>query len=240
MHRLYGLGLKLGLAAFTVWATGCVPLNDYRALERRFTEQEQYVVAHKDKVREQERREQVLTLRAREQERQLELTRARLKKSETLRRRLAARVRSMRALPASTPKETPMNAKVLGLEVNPITKGLVLENGVFFAPGRSMLKSQGQRILRRVVQELNTSRFRGTKIRIEGHTDDMPIKRSGHKSNWSLSSKRALAVLHYLEKSGIASKRLAFAGYGPYKPMKPGKSKRARAKNRRVEIVLFD
>ena len=82
------VALKLGLAAALCSAAGCVPITDYRALERRFTEQDEYIAKHKGDVRELERREQVLTIRAREQERQLELTRARLKKSETLRERL--------------------------------------------------------------------------------------------------------------------------------------------------------
>ena len=56
----------LGLALLVANAAGCVPLSDYRALERQFGEQEQYVTAHKDQVRELERREQALTLRLRE------------------------------------------------------------------------------------------------------------------------------------------------------------------------------
>jgi len=237
------LGLRLiGLAALAS-SVGCVPLNDYRALEKRFNEQETYIVANKDKIREGERRQGVLTMRAREQERQLELTRARLQKSEIIRRRLQTRMRSMKTLPASTPRPVdPTPPKVMGLEVNPNTQGLVLENGVLFASGQAAIKASGQRVLKRVIHELNTGKYRDRHIRIEGHTDSNPIRRTRHtnKSNWDLSAKRALAVLHFLEKHGISSKRLSFSGYGPYQPLDQGKSKRSLARNRRVEIVLFE
>lgn len=230
----------IGLAALAS-TTGCVPLSDYRSLEKRFTEQEGYIVTNKDKIREAERRQGVLTIRAREQERQLELARARLQKSEILRRRLQARMRSMKTLPASAPKVVDQAPpRIMGLEVNPNTQGLVLENGVLFGSGKAVLKSSGKRVLKRVIGKLNGGKYKNRHIKIEGHTDKAPIRRSGHKSNWDLSSKRALAVLHFLEKNGISSKRLSFSGYGPFQPFDQGKGKRALARNRRVEIVLFE
>jgi len=109
---------------------------------------------------------------------------------------------------------------------------------VFFEPGRATLKPKGKQILSEVMAELNKPEFLGQAIRVEGHTDDTPIKRSGHGSNWDLSAKRALAVLHHLEQSGVASDRLCFAGYGQHRPLEPGQTKDARSRNRRVEIVL--
>jgi chemotaxis protein MotB len=233
------LGL-LGAALFLAGSVGCVPLSDYHALEERFTEQEQYIVDNKDQLREMERRERVLTQKARERERENELLRARLQKSETLRARQQDRFKSEPAtLPASTQKEVEA-PKVMGLEVNPDTNGLVLESGLLFAPGKATLKSQGKAVLQRLMTELNKPEYAGRQISIEGHTDDTPIKRSGHKSNWDLAAKRSLAVLHFLESKGIASSRLAFAGYGPHKPLDDGKSKQAKARNRRVEIVLYE
>ncbi len=235
---------RLVVAALIAGSAGCVPLSDYKAMEKRFQEQETYVVKHKDDVRGLEKREQVLTLRAREQQRQIELLRTRLEKSETMRERLAAQMASKpepAAVPASTPKvEQPTQAEFLGLEVNPATRGLVLENGVFFEPGKAVLKPQGEKILRDLLTELNKPAMQGRIVRVEGHTDDMPITRSGHSSNWELSAKRALAVLHFFEKSGIAPDRLCFAGYGPHRPLAPGKDDSARQKNRRVEIVLLE
>lgn len=237
--------LGLGAAAVVSLAAGCVPLGDYRALEKRFQDQEQYVVQHKDQVRELERREQLVTLRASEQERQLELLRARLQKSETLRQRLEERgpatVPASAPAPArTTPEPTP--ATFMGLEVNPETKGVVLESGVLFPPGKAELRPEGKQVLDRLVGALNGPEHRGSAVRIDGHTDDQPIQRSKDKnqSNWDLSARRALAVVHYLEEKGIDAARMSFAGFGPHRPYVPGTDDKARSKNRRVEIVVTD
>ena len=76
---------------------------------------------------------------------------------------------------------------------------------------------------------------------IEGHTDNQPIKRSGWKSNWELSTARALSVLHYLGDKSVAEPRLAAIGYGEYKPalLPMTIPKQGRQKNRRVEIVIL-
>lgn len=129
---------------------------------------------------------------------------------------------------------------VMGLEVNPNTQGLVLESGLLFSPGNANLSKSGKAVLNRLLVELNKPDYAKRMISVEGHTDDTPIKRSGHVSNWDLSSKRALAVLHYLDKQGIDGERLTFAGFGPHKPLDTGTTKKARSRNRRVEIVLYD
>jgi flagellar motor protein MotB len=237
--------MKLGVAGVVGWAAGCVPLSEHRALEQRFAEQEQYVVQHKDQVRELERREQVVTLRSREQERQLELLRARLEKSETLRQRLAEHQRPQPAesVPASAPREeAPAAPTVAGLEVNPETHGLVLESSLLFPSGRWELRTEGKAALDRVVAKLNEPAFHERVIRVDGHTDDDPIQRSKehNQDNWELSSKRALAVLHYLEEKGIDAGRLCFAGFGQHRPFATGTDNAAKARNRRVEIVVLE
>ncbi len=232
----------LGIALLVASAAGCVPLSDYQALERQFDEQEKFVVSHKDTVRELERREQALTLRAREQEQQMELLRGRLEKSETLRTRLEERLRSGEAasVPASTPRQEEESVTVMGLEVNPETRGLVLESALLFPPGKWELRAEGKAAIDRVIAELNGPKYRDKNIRIDGHTDDAPIQRSRdrNQSNWELSAKRALAVIHYMEEKGIDAGRLSFAGFGPHHPFQAGSDDRARSRNRRVEVVL--
>jgi hypothetical protein len=76
---------------------------------------------------------------------------------------------------------------------------------------------------------------------IEGHTDDVPYKNpSGNiKDNWDLSVLRATAIIRIiLENSKIDPKRLSASGRGEYFPIDPAKTKEARAKNRRTEIIL--
>jgi len=75
-------------------------------------------------------------------------------------------------------------------------------------------------------------------IRIEGHTDDLPIHNSVFPSNWELSSARAISVLRYFIQKGIEPQRLAAVGYGEYHPLVPNTSPENRARNRRVEIYI--
>ena len=246
--------IKLGVAAAFLGTVGCVPLSDYRALEERYKEQEQYVLRHRGRVGALEQNESALQERTQEQTRQLELARERLQRSEQLRQRLQDELDQARAeaaalaaqpapqptLPAAAPRE---EAPVVeGFEVNPATQGIMLDHAVLFAPGRAELKNDGRRVLDRLRDELNSSDYRRFRVRIEGHTDDVPISRSAtrHQSNWDLSGKRALAVLHYLEENGIDAGRLCFSGYGPHQPFVQGTDADARARNRRVEVVLFE
>jgi chemotaxis protein MotB len=77
------------------------------------------------------------------------------------------------------------------------------------------------------------------RVVIEGHTDNQPIRFSEWKSNWELSSARALSVLHYfINESGIDSSRLSMTGFGEFKPIASNETEFGRQKNRRVEIIL--
>jgi chemotaxis protein MotB len=78
-------------------------------------------------------------------------------------------------------------------------------------------------------------------IRIEGHTDDIPIRTSRYGSNWELSTARASAVVAYLvTEAGIDPTRLSAAGYGEFHPVVPNDSPASRARNRRIDIVVLE
>ncbi len=78
------------------------------------------------------------------------------------------------------------------------------------------------------------------RVRIEGHTDDLPIHSTRFPSNWELSTARAVNVLRYLVEVGhIAPQRLSAAGYGKSKPILPNDTPGNRARNRRVEILVL-
>lgn len=77
-------------------------------------------------------------------------------------------------------------------------------------------------------------------IRVEGHTDNVPIKNSIYPSNWELSSARATNVLRILvEKGGLDPTLISAVGYGEYTPLVPNNSDANREKNRRVDIVIL-
>ncbi|MFZ3044331.1 MAG: OmpA family protein [Desulfatirhabdiaceae bacterium] len=76
-------------------------------------------------------------------------------------------------------------------------------------------------------------------IRIEGHTDNVPIRSDRFPSNWELSAARAINVMRYvLQSEGMMASRLSAAGFGEFRPICPNDSDVNRARNRRVEIYL--
>lgn len=110
---------------------------------------------------------------------------------------------------------------------------------VLFDSGKAKLRDDALGKLDKVADVLNTT-VRDLNVGIEGHTDNVPIKYSGWKSNWELSSHRALSVLHYLiEQQNIRASRLSATGYGEYKPVASNDTAEERQKNRRVEIVIL-
>jgi chemotaxis protein MotB len=77
------------------------------------------------------------------------------------------------------------------------------------------------------------------KISVEGHSDNIPIKSARFKSNWDLSSSRALSVTHELIRNNVLeSSRFMVVGHADTKPYKPNTTPQNRAENRRVEIVI--
>ena len=119
-------------------------------------------------------------------------------------------------------------------------KGLVITfvSEVLFDSGKAKLRKDSYPKLEKVADVLNTT-VSDLNVGIEGHTDNRPIKKSGWKSNWELSTARALSDLHYLSDKSVAEPRLAAIGYGEYKPVASNDTKAGREKNRRVEIVIL-
>ncbi len=75
-------------------------------------------------------------------------------------------------------------------------------------------------------------------LRVDGHTDNVPITGGVFASNWELSTARAVAVVKYLTTQGVPAERLAAAGFGEFQPIDPANSVGARARNRRIELKL--
>lgn len=75
-------------------------------------------------------------------------------------------------------------------------------------------------------------------LRIDGHTDIVPIRSSRFASNWELSTARAISVVNFLIQMGVPPERLAATGFGEFQPLEPGSSAGALALNRRIEIKL--
>ncbi len=120
-------------------------------------------------------------------------------------------------------------------------RGLVITflSEVFFDSGKDVIREDGKGSLQKVAEVLNQN-VPNSNVAIEGHTDNQPIKYSGWKTNWELSSARALAVLHYLvDECNVKPTRLSANGYGEYRPVAANDTKENMQKNRRVEIVIL-
>lgn len=127
------------------------------------------------------------------------------------------------------------------VKVQMLEKGLVITfvSEVLFDSGKAKIKPEANASLDKVAKILKEN-VPDLDIGIEGHTDNVPIKVSGWKSNWELSSARAISVLHYLiDKRGISPERVAAIGYGEYRPVTSNDTKEDRKQNRRVEIVIL-
>ena len=77
-------------------------------------------------------------------------------------------------------------------------------------------------------------------LRVDGHTDTDAIKSAQFKSNWELSSARAIAVVKFLIDNGIKPQHLVAAGFGEFQPIDPGSTEEAKSRNRRIELKLTE
>jgi chemotaxis protein MotB len=125
-----------------------------------------------------------------------------------------------------------------GIKASFTQKGVLirLDDSILFDFGRAEINVSGYPVLDKIAAVIQDIR---NPVRIEGHTDNVPIATKQFPSNWELSTARAVQVLKYFITAGeIEPRRLSAVGYGEAKPVSPNDTPDNRAKNRRVEIVL--
>ncbi len=118
-------------------------------------------------------------------------------------------------------------------------RGLVirLNNAIFFDSGSAEIKKQSEDTLVEVAGFLNTI---DNYIRVEGHTDNVPIRRSNYPSNWELSTARAVNVVKiFINKCNFSPDKLIAVGYGEFKPVADNDTPEGRAKNRRIDVIVL-
>jgi chemotaxis protein MotB len=120
------------------------------------------------------------------------------------------------------------------------TRGLIIslgENGVFDS-GSDQIKPEGKILLDTLATSLVSL---GNYIRIEGHTDNVPIHNSRFPSNFELSTARATAVIsHLIVDFGLRPELTSAAGYAEYRPCAANDTEEGRARNRRVDVVVLN
>jgi chemotaxis protein MotB len=126
-----------------------------------------------------------------------------------------------------------------GIDILTTSEGTVisLSGSLLFPSGRAEIRPEALRVLERIAELLRPLR---NKIRIEGHTDDLPPPTTLYPTNWELAAARALAVLRYFAgPGGVDPARLSSVSYGEYRPVVPNTSVANRARNRRADIVIL-
>lgn len=108
---------------------------------------------------------------------------------------------------------------------------------ILFPPGRATLNENSKTVLNRLADVIRTL---PNDIRIEGHTDNIPINTPQYPSNWHLSVDRALSTAYYLiQQEGISADKVSVVGYAEYRPIAPNDTPQSRSLNRRVDIVIL-
>jgi chemotaxis protein MotB len=118
-------------------------------------------------------------------------------------------------------------------------RGLVvsLNDTILFDLGSADIKADARQRLISIGAALNTLE---NYIRVEGHTDNLPIRSGRFASNWELSAVRATTVVRLMvDSANVAPDKLSAVGYGEYKPVADNSTMEGRAANRRVDIILL-
>ncbi len=114
---------------------------------------------------------------------------------------------------------------------------LVLPNDILFDSGKTELKAEGKDAIGKVAKVLATMPA-DRHFLVTGHTDNLPIHSKKFRSNWELSTERAVEVLRLLVDNGMKPNQVGAAGYAEYDPAADNATADGQKLNRRIEIVV--
>lgn len=130
-----------------------------------------------------------------------------------------------------------IDAKMVSVRRKNLWLEVEINTDILFPSGSGGFSDQAQPILDKLAVVLEPF---PNPIRVEGHTDDRPIRTAAFPSNWELSAARAASVVHEFTKAGIDPLRLEIVGFGEYRPLEANDSVAGRNANRRVAILILD
>ena len=118
---------------------------------------------------------------------------------------------------------------------------ITVGSDILFAAGKAELTNEGERRLDQIAQDLQSA-YTGRTVRVVGHTDADPIRRTRNlwTDNLDLSSNRAMAVTRYLVAQGVSLQRIETVGMADSRPVANNSTTDGKAKNRRVEILAVN
>ncbi len=126
------------------------------------------------------------------------------------------------------------------LDVSLEPRGLVvsMKEAAFFPAASDGINREAYPIIEKVADSIRKLK---NPVRLEGHTDAIPIRSKRFPNNWTLAAARSIAMLELLEKKfGINRANMAVAGYADTVPIADNKTAEGRAKNRRVDIIILN
>lgn len=126
------------------------------------------------------------------------------------------------------------------LDITEDERGLgvtIKTDSVLFDIGSATVTPMGEQIIAAIAPPLASV---DNQLLVEGHADTTPLDRGGY-TNWNLSTDRAVAVVNVLvDQHGLRPERLTASGFGEFRPRDPGTSPEAKARNRRVDLIVVD
>jgi chemotaxis protein MotB len=126
------------------------------------------------------------------------------------------------------------------VEVSMTPRGIVvsLKQAAFFPSGTDVVEPTTMSTIEKVAGALKVVE---NPVRIEGHTDSIPIHTARFRSNWDLSAARSIAIMEVLtNRFQISTQRLSIAGYADTAPVAGNDTPEGRARNRRVDLVILN
>src|SRR5882757_7683301 len=130
-----------------------------------------------------------------------------------------------------------IDAKMVTVRRENMWLEIEINTDILFPSGAGGFATQAEPILDKLAEVLKPF---PNPIRVEGHTDDKPIRTAAFPSNWELSAARAASVVHQFMKAGIDPLRLEIVGFGEFHPRQPNASADGRNANRRVAILVLE
>lgn len=119
----------------------------------------------------------------------------------------------------------------------PLWLEVEIRTDILFDSGVAQVSNAAEPVLQKLAGILKPF---SNPVRVEGHTDNRPIRTAIFPSNWELSSARAANVVHLLVAAGLAPERMEVIGFGEHRPIAPNTTAEGRNRNRRVLIVVMD
>jgi len=125
------------------------------------------------------------------------------------------------------------------LQVSMVPRGLVISftQAALFPSGEDVIAKETYSSIHKIADAMQKI---PNPVRMEGHTDAVPIHNSRFRSNWELSAARSIALLELLNTFGVPRDRMSIAGYADTAPVEDNDTEEGRAKNRRVDIIILN